>query len=224
MTHSWIIALLLVSLAPLAAADKDPQPVQIKTADGKTITAKLYGDGKTALILCHGRSYRNGGESFAEQCRHFQQKEIACLAIDFRGYPSESLPDVTGLEQDVIAAFDFLVQRGGERIYILGSSMGGSATLDALRTLDGRKQLAGIIIISAADPEACARARCRKLFIVAENDPAGSFAGVKAMHASASEPKQLVTFEIGGHGQSLFKSRGTEMLNAIGKFIEDGAK
>ena len=222
MTHFWI-ALLLTSGVPLLAAVKEPEPVQIKTADGKTITAKLYGESKTALILCHGRNYRNGGESFTEQCRHFEQKGVACLAIDFRGYPAESLPDVTGKEQDVIAAFDFLVQRGAERICVLGSSMGGFALLDALAVLQTKRQLSGVILLSAYHPAACRGARCRKLFIVAETD-AGFYDGVRATYESAVEPKRLLKFPDGGHGQSLFRSRRDEMLNAISEFVEAGPK
>lgn len=213
--------LLAAGWLPAAEQAAQPQSVQIQMSGSNSSSGKLYGDSKSALILCHGRFYKTGGDSFAEQCLAFKQRGIACLAINFRGYPSQSPPDLAGKEEDVIAAFEFLVQRGATRIFVLGSSMGGYATLAALKTLDARPQLAGIIIISASDPAACAQARCRKLFIAAENDPS-SCLGVKATHTSAPEPKQLLIFDHGGHGQALFKNRGAEMMNAISKFIETG--
>lgn len=217
-------ASLLASANLLAAEPQPPiERVECKAADGTIITAQLYGEGKTALILCHGRGYKSGGESFAEQCLYFQQKGIASLALNFRGYPAESPPDLSGKELDVIAAFDFLVQRGANRIFVLGSSMGGFASLAALQKLETKPQLAGVIIISAYDAPACTRAQCRKLFLVAETDTS-SYQGVKATYASAAEPKTLLAFPDGGHGQSLFRSRGEEMRKAISEFIAQGAK
>ncbi|MFC1671994.1 hypothetical protein ACFL01_02540 [Planctomycetota bacterium] len=52
-----------------------------------------------------------------------------------------------------VAAFDHLAGFGLKKIYIPGSSMGGFFAFDAARKLNKRKELGGIITLSAFDIE-----------------------------------------------------------------------
>lgn len=214
-------AVLVVVCAASASLAQEPapaQPVEMTASDGKTVTGKLYGQSDTALVLCHGRRYTSGADSFADECRDLQAKGIMCLAISFRGYPSESPPMLPGQALDIVAAVDALVERGTESIYVLGSSMGGFAALDALKALCARPQFKGLIILSAFQSQGRVTAPCRKLFVVAEDDRR-LWPKVMAMFIKAAAPKQAVVFKTGGHGQQLFKAHRDELVAEILTFL-----
>ena len=216
MKSGAVLALivLLRSAMLLAGEPAEAQAVEIKTSDGKTIGGKLYGKGETALVLCHGRAYLTGADSLADECRALAARGLACLAISFRGYPADEPPDLPDQELDVLAAFDYLAAQGAKSIYVLGASMGGLATLKALKKLSAKPQFAGIVIISAFYPRVCRGIGGRKLFVVSEDDR-GLYPKVLATFVEAGTPKQAVVFETGGHGQELFKSHRDELLDLI---------
>ncbi len=215
------ILLIAVALASVAVGgEKAPKPKLVKmlAEDGKQITGWLWGKGQTALILCHGRAYPTGGESFERECQYFVARGIQCLALNFRGYPAEAPPSLKGKENDVMAAFGYLATHGAKRIYVLGSSMGGFAALGALKQLATQPQFAGIIILSAFDKSACDEAPCPKLFFYAEDD-SRLYKYMQMMLYKAAPPKQAVVFKTGGHGQTLLKTHGQEIVDQISLFV-----
>ena len=219
-TRAALCLLALVSLA--AAAEEAPKPTLVKmtASDGKAITAWQWGEGETALLLLHGRAYGTGGESFARECAYFATRGFRCLALNFRGYPSDSPPDLPGKEKDLMAAFGHLAEAGAKRIFVLGSSMGGFAALSALKELADQPQFAGLIILSAFDKSACDEAACPKLFFFAEDD-AKLFAPMQMMAYKAAAPKQTIVFKTSGHGQQLLKTHGQEMVDLIFLFTRE---
>ncbi len=200
--------------ALLALSARAEESISISAADGKAISGLLYGTGETALILCHGRGYKTGAASFKEQCVYLKSKGMMCLALSFRGYPSESPPTLANRELDILAAVDFLVRRGAKRVFVLGSSMGGFVALKALQRLEEKESFAGLIIVSAYDATACASSSTPKLFIAAEDDKA-YYAGVMATFEKAACPKQMIAYRVGGHGQSIFNVHGQASLEQI---------
>jgi len=212
---SW--ALLLSCVQWAAAGEGEAEPVKISTPDGQIIAGKLYGKAPTALILCHGRAYTDGADSFADEARALQARGLMCLAISFRGYPTTAPRDLPSRELDVVGACDFLVNRGARRIFVLGSSMGGSAALKALKALSAKPQFAGILILSAFDSEAVQGIAAPKLFVVAYDDRR-VYAKMMAMFIVAAPPKQAVVFEKGGHGQALLKSHRRDLFDRIAQF------
>jgi len=208
-----LIASLSASLL-YAGQASEAQAVEMKASDGMKVTGTLYGTSHTALILCHGRGYLTGADSFAQECRLLQARGLMCLAINFRGYPAKAPPDLPGMELDVLAAFDLLARRGARSIYLLGSSMGGVAVYKALEELKARPRFAGFIILSASYPRVCRRVGGRKLFVVAEDDRA-LYPKVLATFIEAGSPKQAVVFRKGGHGQALLKTHREELLDLI---------
>jgi len=214
-----LLTLLVMTPATLPGAETNNVGwVQMKASDGHTLTGRLYGKSETALVLCHGRKYVNGAESFAAECKRFQARGIMCLALNFRGYPCDVLPVLPGQGLDVLAAVDYLIERGVKRVCVLGSSMGGTAALKVLKELQARKPFAGIILLSAFDPRACRDAPCRKLFVIAQDDFA-YYAQWTSAFREASEPKQQLVLKDGGHGQEMFKARGDELIERISEFV-----
>jgi acetyl esterase/lipase len=210
--------LLAVPTTLPAAETNNVSWVQMKASDGYNLTGKLYGKSETALVLCHGRKYVNGAESFAAVCKRLQARGIMCLALNFRGYPSDVPPVLPDQKLDVLAAVDYLIERGAKRVCVLGSSMGGFAALKMLKELQTRKPFGGIILLSAFDPRACRDAKCRKLFIVAQDDVA-NYSQWTAAFAEAPEPKQKLVFKDGGHGQEMFKTHGDELIEQVSEFV-----
>ncbi len=199
------------------------QQIRMTTGDKQQITGRLYGKGDVGLVLCHGKGYKKGGESFHAECEYFAKRKVVCLAIDFRGYPSDSPPQLDGREKDIVAAFDHLAGLGLKKIYILGSSMGGFHAFDAARGLNKRKELGGIIVLSAFDMDGCKGIDARKLFVVAKDD-VGSYQAMQRMKKAAAEPKKFVAFDKGGHGQTMFNKVRDELLREICEFIGVGDK
>jgi acetyl esterase/lipase len=212
------ITFVVVAASLLAAETDTAERVQMRASDGHALTGKLYGKSETALVLCHGRKYVKGAESFAAECKRLQARGIMCLALNFRGYPSDVPPVLPGQELDVLAAVDCLFERGAKRVCVLGSSMGGFVALKVLKDLQARKPFAGIILLSAFDTRACRDASCRKLFVIAEDDVA-HYAQWTSAFREAPEPKQKLVFKDGGHGQEMFKAHGEELTGKICEFV-----
>ena len=219
MTTSLKIPTVCALLVAGALAAQDPTPVRTTASDGRAVTGKLYGQSDTALVLCHGRMYTTGADSFADECRALSAKGVMCLALNFRGYPAERPAMLPGQALDVVAAVDYLAGRGAKRICVLGSSMGGFAALEALGSLSAKPQFHGLIVLSAFDDQACRRATCRKLFVVAQDDRR-LWPKVLAMFIKAAAPKNCIVFDTGGHGQQLFKTHRQELLEQIRVFVQ----
>lgn len=218
-------AMLLLALAAVAGrvlageAAVEGEAVELKTSDGKTIAGTLYGDGETALVLCHGRAYTTGAKSLATEARWLAARGVRCLALSFRGYPGDApAASMEGQDLDILAAFAHLARAGAKRIYILGSSMGGFATLKALKPLSEKPQFAGVVILSAFTQESIGGLGGRKLFVVAEDDRR-LLAPLLRTFIQASGPKRCMVFARGGHGQQLFQAHRAELLEEIRAFI-----
>jgi pimeloyl-ACP methyl ester carboxylesterase len=197
----------------------EPKLVRFPTSDGQKISAFEWGAGKTALILCHGKAYTDGGASFARECAYLAAKGIRCLALNFRGYPADAPPALKGKENDVLGALGYLATHGAERIFVLGSSMGGFTALAALDQLMAQPQFAGLIVLSAMQVKPSVTAACPKLFFCAEDD-ARLYPYVQMTFYKAATPKQAVFFKGGGHGQQLFRRHGQRMVEQIALFIQ----
>jgi dienelactone hydrolase len=114
-----------------------------------TDSVRLYmveaGSGKTTVVLAHG------GRSDLCDTLDFATRLTAAgyriVAFDFRGSGRSEAPSKNGLAlgRDLAAAGAHARQSGAERIFLIGSSMGGAAIVQntsALR-VDGRISLSG---------------------------------------------------------------------------------
>lgn len=202
-----------------AAAEEAQETVRLTTSDGKTVTGLLSGKGDTALILCHGRGYKTGAASFKKESAALAKKGIRCLALSFRGYPADAPPWPRDGELDIRAAFDHLDKAGAKRIFVLGSSMGGFLALRALKHLETNPKFGGVIVVSAYNNAACKASKAPKLFVVAENDR-GYYKKTVSCFRAAADPREIITYKTGGHGQSLFRAHGDGLLDKIAAFIQ----
>jgi hypothetical protein len=77
-----------------------------------------------------------------------------------------------------------------------------------------------MVILSAHHTEACRGVGGPKLFFVSEDDRE-FYTRTVITCIKAASPKQLVVFKIGGHGQTLFKTHGQEVLDRISLFLRE---
>jgi alpha-beta hydrolase superfamily lysophospholipase len=148
---------------------------------------------------------------------------FAALAFDFRGHgESGGDADLGKIDLDLEAAVAYARQRGYERLFVVGASMGGTAAL----AVAARQELAGVVVISSPETfegidarSALPSVREPLLFIVANGDQPYRRA-VEAMHEAAGAGG-LVLLPGNEHGTDLLQDRRTrdEALGAIVAFL-----
>ncbi|MBI1317571.1 MAG: hypothetical protein GC168_01300 [Candidatus Hydrogenedens sp.] len=113
-------------------ADIDGRPVEsivLKTQDGVPISAwYLAGDGDRAVVLAHGISASR--KQSVANAEHYLARGYGAVLLDHRGHGNNAEGGITaGYDErfDVLAARDFLVQKGYKHIGAHGVSMGASA-------------------------------------------------------------------------------------------------
>lgn len=132
--------ILMAASAALAQNSRDtkavtPVAVSFATEDGGTIFGDLYGKGKRAVVLVHGGRFNK--ESWAKQAPELVDAGFRVLAIDLRGYGKSTGPGqedifAAPLHLDVLAAVRYLRDNGAKSVSLLGGSLGGGASGDAV--------------------------------------------------------------------------------------------
>jgi pimeloyl-ACP methyl ester carboxylesterase len=187
--------------APYAAT-----PERGDAPDTVSLDGRLFGDGPTGVILAHMRpADQTSWFGFATDLA--ATGKFTVLTFDFRGYGASSgEKQFDRVDLDVQAAFDYMREvLGIARIFLVGASMGGTASLIVAARVDA----AGVVSISSPDEfpplnalDAVDDIAEPKLFITAEDDvPAAR--SQDAMWAAASAPKDQHVYTGDEHGTAL---------------------
>ncbi|MGH9764425.1 MAG: alpha/beta hydrolase, partial [Blastocatellia bacterium] len=170
MTLKLLCASLLAPLlAGLAAAQ---EPVSFTTKDGWVIHADRYGTSNRGVVLVHGGRFEKS--SWKQQAQVLVKAGFCVLAIDLRGYgmskegPESARADY-GSPLDVLASVQYLHRHGANAVSVVGASMGGDATAEALAEAEPGEIDRVVLLASGAyaPPE---KLKGRKLFIVSRDD------------------------------------------------------
>src|SRR3989344_1347443 len=85
------------------------------------------------VILCHGFSSSKDSRTYVELEKIFNNKGLAIFRFDFYGHGESEgkFEDITLSEaaHDIEQAFSFLWKKGYKKIYLVGSSFGGAASV-----------------------------------------------------------------------------------------------
>lgn len=193
--------------------------VHFSTEDHIQLGGLLYGHGKTAVICSHELRTTKAIWSDSGVPQRLASRGYLVLAYDFRGNgDSAGQADTSKLDVDLRAAVAFVHQQGAKNVVLLGSSMGGTATLKVAAS----EPVTAIITLSApqnfgpgvSDAEVKA-IRVAKLFINSENDDYTS--DTKHMYEIASSPKELHLYPGNAHGTDNFA--GEDLEQRIQDFI-----
>lgn len=220
--HHFLLAIaILVAVQVVGSeviADDAFEIVSFSTEDGGKIEAALFAaEGETAAVLAHGGVFNK--ESWYPQAERLKAAGVTALSIDFRGYGNSKAGSSSSKYHDVLGAVAYLEGKGFEKIAVIGGSMGGAATLDALAKTDS-KAIVKAVLLAPAGGEAIASTKISKLFIVSMGDR--FIATVNRVHEASAEPKELLVYTGDAHAQHLFKSEHAEDLTErIVKFVAE---
>ncbi|WP_198516822.1 alpha/beta hydrolase [Sinorhizobium meliloti] len=230
-------------LYPGASATSAPeraswgQNVYIQTSDGEALHG-LYSQsepGQPSVLFFLGNADRVSNYGFFAQA--LAARGIGLLALSYRGYPgSTGTPNEHGLLIDGIAAFDWLAERSGNEIVVLGQSLGSGVAVNTA----GQRPAVAVILVSAylsvlslaqtyypffpvalltKDPFRSdlkiAEVRQPKLFIHGRHDTIIPLSSGDALYQIAPEPKQMLIYDAGHN--DLWDAR---MVDDIIRFVE----
>jgi pimeloyl-ACP methyl ester carboxylesterase len=213
-----------------------PRQVSFPTADGGTVFADLYGEGRDALVLAHGAAFNK--ESWRGFALDLAGRGFLVMAIDFRGYGQSKAGSAgrDGLFEDILAAARHLRERGARRVAALGASMGGSAVAQAaaaarhflglvseqsLYNLAARTVELEVIPVcrayglGLAHPE---RIKGATLLIASEDEPDAR--RMAAEYERMPDPKQLVLLPGTAHAQHILKTdQAPRVVTSVASFL-----
>ena len=121
--HLSPYAALAFSMFTAHAQSDSPRPVELRTSDGGTIQADMYGPGSRGVVLAHGGRFNKG--SWEKQARELAKAGYRVLAIDFRGYGQVKGPGqgdilTAPLHLHVLAAVEYLRSTGATTFSAIG--------------------------------------------------------------------------------------------------------
>ena len=224
---------LTVALLLLAACGGEEQQaveatqITFTTADGVTLSGNLFSpvqgsDIGIGVVLSH--MFPADQRSWWGFAQVLQERGYAALTYDVRGYrESEGRKEISKIHLDVEAALTALRETGVGRVFLVGASMGGAASL----IVGARQEVAGVVTLSApaefrgldARPSV-SEVRAPKLFIAGEGDTSAA-KSVTLLESLAPLPKDILLVSTGAHGTDLLKKDSrSEVDQAILEFLE----
>lgn len=144
-----VLASLFLSIGCRSNRTPVPTPegasnVSFTTEDGVELKGKLFGNGDTGVVLAH--MFQANQTSWWEFGQVLADEGYMALAFDFRGYDESSGDkDIYLIDRDITAALEFLKRRGASSVFLIGASMGGTASLKVASS----ENVAGVVILSA---------------------------------------------------------------------------
>ena len=205
------VSLLAVVLALIIfGCNANPGPgggatkVSFDTVDGVQLSGHLFGSGDVGVVLSHMRPADQ--ESWWPFARVLRDRGFQTLAYDFRGYrDSQGELDIDNIDKDVEAALSFLMGRGASKVFLIGASMGGTASLKVA----SRTEVAGVVTLSAPPIIEGLDARedvrdvlAPKLFIASRDDRFYA-RSADLLDQSALDPKERQIVDGGEHGTDM---------------------
>ena len=207
------LSLLAVALALLmvgcdTGSDPGGEKVAFITSDNVRLSGHLFGEGDVGVVLSHMRPADQ--ESWWPFARVLKDRGYQALAFDFRGYgDSGGELQIEYLDRDVQAAVDYLLANGASKVFLIGASMGGTASLKVA----SRQEVAGVITLSAPPSiegldarEDVKQVTAPKLYIAAHDDNNGFYArSVDLFYQTSPEPGERQIVDGSAHGTDMLE-------------------
>ena len=189
--------------------------LKIENSYGRKLSVSIFGSGETAVILAHENSKtKNDWKFFAEKLQ-----DAGLMAITFN-FGSRKQAN----HEDMIVMIDTAKKEGAKKVFLLGASMGGSASLKAASL----SKVDGVIVISsmhhpnrsgssAPTLDEAQNINEKTLLIVAEGDSPYYQSALKLSEVMPND--RLVVMGGANHGTSLLKRYSSELDKLILSFI-----
>ena len=119
-------------------------PVGFTTEDEVEIKGRLFGQGATGVVMAH--MYPADQRSWWDFAQVLAEEGYMALAFDFRGYgESGGEKKISVIDLDLTAAVEYVKGRGASQVFLVGASMGGTASLK----VSAQQKVAGVVSLSA---------------------------------------------------------------------------
>lgn len=207
------------------------QPVSFTSPDGVRLEGRLFGrDPTLGVVLAH--ELPEDQRIWWDFAERLGETGYLALTFNFRGYCpggdagcSEGERAIAAIWQDVEGAVAFLRSEGAQRVALVGSSMGGTASLIvASRDAD----IAAVITLSApatiegltVTPDMMSSSQAAKLFVAGEFD-GDAAATAQAFYEQSSPPKRVEIFPSEEHGTKLLSgNRSADVTQLVASQLE----
>lgn len=180
--------------------------VTFMTEDNIKLNGNIFGSGNKWVILSH--MFPTDQTSWFEFAEMLKENGYIVLTYDFRGYgKSGGSQDVSKLDIDLTAALTYIRQYNPELTYLMGASMGGTASL----VVASKERIDGVISFSSPDEfegisaiNVIGDIVAAKLFIASQGDENAARSATE-MYEKSMEPKFLEILEGNSHGTFIFE-------------------
>ncbi|MBI4328673.1 MAG: alpha/beta fold hydrolase [Chloroflexi bacterium] len=226
---------LLAPPTPTPSPEATPQAttpppldrVAFRTTDGVLLEGRLYdGGGMTGVVLAH--MFPADQESWAPFAETLKARGYKALIFNFRGYGrSGGNRQVSQIDKDVEGAIAYLRGQGIHRIFVVGASMGGTASVIA----GNRQEVAGVVTLSSPRifqgldaTQAGMGLKVPGLFVAAEDDGQAPV-DARWFQGNAAGPARALVVSGDAHGTNIFGApTGDQARESLLSFLEDPVK
>ncbi len=207
-----LAGLLVLAVLSLPAAAQSPQ-VTFATSDGVTLRGRLWGGGPRAVVLSH--MFGTDQSVWFTLAPALAGAGYRALTYDFRGVGrSGGQLVIAQVDRDVQAAIRYVRAHGARQVFLIGASMGGTASLVAA----GVTRVDGVVVMASGTQFGGLNARPHlaglttpKLFIVGSGD-SPFIHSARYMYDHTPHPKALVVVPAVQHGTYLLKTKHREII------------
>jgi len=196
--------------------------VTFLTEDGKELNGNIFGQGNKWVILSH--MYPTDQTGWFDFAGDLAKNGYVAFTFDFRGYGKSkgSKDDLGNIYKDILAAIALARTYGSAKIFLVGASMGGTASIIAASK---DNDINGIVSLAAPDKmgndldaiSVVSGLKMPKIFISAIGDEHHAESARK-LYEEAVEPKVLEIMENSfEHGTFIFEKEpeNAERLKSI---------
>lgn len=221
MVRRLLVGVCLLVLVSVPASAQS-RVVSFASSDGITLRGRQWGDGHRAVVLSH--MYRTDQSVWSALAPTLARAGYRVLTYDFRGVGRSGGRLVIGqVDRDVLAAIRYVRAQGARQVFLIGASMGGTASLVAA----GQTRVDGVVVLASGTQFAGLNARPHlagltvpKLFIVGSGD-SPFIHSARFMYERTPHPKHLVVIPSAEHGTYLLQSKHRATIErAIVEFLK----
>ena len=200
--------------------------VPFTTEDGVLLRGRRFGDGDIFVILFH--MFPSDQTSWYPFARVLADEGYTALTLDFRGYGvSEGEKVIEDIGKDVEAAVNFAQGSGAKQVFLMGASMGGTASLKlaATESVDGVVAISAPLEFMGLDLEQeIGQVDEPKLIVASEEDRSAAIHASK-LYELASGSKDLKIYSGSAHGTALlFGDDGEDVQTLLLNFLENHSR
>ncbi len=217
-----------------------------RTEDGEQLHGWFFQGEEGSPVILHFHGNAGNISHRLDLVQIFLRKGLSVFLLDYRGFgKSSGRPSETGLYQDGLAAWSYLVEKESiapERIVLHGHSIGAAVAIEVAL----QKKVRGLVIESAFTStkdmaktmplflllyhflpahydnlQKIERVHVPKLIIHGEADEIVPFSFGWTLYGAASEPKYFLRIERAGHNDT-FVVGGEKYLDAFAAFARNG--